>query len=331
MSAPNDIILYHYQFSPFARRVTWYLTLRGIPYAECLQPAILPRPDLERLGVAYRRIPILAHGRSIYCDSRLILEKLESAFPNSHLESIDPEQEAVRQLLATWTIDGGIFMRAAQMIPPELPLLKDPKFQKDRENYTGRSWSEEQVKALRPEAIVHIQQGFDFLEKGLLADGREWILNTKGPSLADIEAIWPFHWMIDLKRALPKDKFSPDIYPKVYTWVKRFSEAVATAKAKMDKPVRLSGEEAAKVTNSASVSPIDREGDLVDDGDPTHLKHGAQVESWPIDTGFKSRDRGNLVRLNEYECVLENSLGVRIYHPRWNFRIQAVKNDRAKM
>ncbi len=78
-------------------------------------------------------------------------------------------------------------MRAAQAIPPELPLLKDPKFQKDRKEYTGRSWSLEDVRALRPEALAHLRDGFDMLETGLLADGREWILKTEKPSLADIE------------------------------------------------------------------------------------------------------------------------------------------------
>ena len=34
--APNGIVLWHYPFSPFARRVVWYLTLRGIEYAECV-------------------------------------------------------------------------------------------------------------------------------------------------------------------------------------------------------------------------------------------------------------------------------------------------------
>lgn len=78
-------------------------------------------------------------------------------------------------------------MRAAQAIPPDTPLLKDTKFTKDREDYTGRSWSQEDVRALRPEALAHLRDGFDMLELGLLADGREWILGTKKPSLADIE------------------------------------------------------------------------------------------------------------------------------------------------
>ena len=42
----------------------------------------MPRPDLaERLGVTYRRIPVLAIGKDVYCDSSLIAAALERRFP----------------------------------------------------------------------------------------------------------------------------------------------------------------------------------------------------------------------------------------------------------
>ena len=43
-------------------------------------PIVLPRNDLEALGIKYRRIPVLAVGKDVYCDSALmfdlILDKL---------------------------------------------------------------------------------------------------------------------------------------------------------------------------------------------------------------------------------------------------------------
>ena len=42
-----------------------------------MQPRILPRPDITRLGINYRRIPLLSIGRDVYLDTRLILQKLE--------------------------------------------------------------------------------------------------------------------------------------------------------------------------------------------------------------------------------------------------------------
>ena len=129
----------------------------------------------------------MTFGRDIYCDTRLILQKLEEKFPSGALGASQPDQKAVEKLLEKWNIDAGVFVRAAQSLPPEMPLLNDPKFTKDREEYTGRSWAKADVARMRPEALAHMRDAFDLLETGLLADGREWILETEKPSLADIE------------------------------------------------------------------------------------------------------------------------------------------------
>jgi glutathione S-transferase len=43
-----------------------------------------PRIDLmDRLGIRYRRIPVLAIGRDVYVDSSLIADALEKRFPES--------------------------------------------------------------------------------------------------------------------------------------------------------------------------------------------------------------------------------------------------------
>lgn len=31
-----QIVFYHYAYSTFARRIQWYLLLRGLPYSECV-------------------------------------------------------------------------------------------------------------------------------------------------------------------------------------------------------------------------------------------------------------------------------------------------------
>ncbi len=152
----------------------------------------MPRPDLAALGVSYRRIPLLSLGRDIYCDSRLMLQKLEAHFPDGALGAQGSEGKALERLLEKWTFDAGMFARASQLLPLNLPLLKNSVFTKDREQYSGRSWNKESMERARPEALVHLREGFEFLETTLLADGREWILKTEKPSLADIEGTNPF-------------------------------------------------------------------------------------------------------------------------------------------
>ncbi len=153
------------------------------------QPPVLPRPDLNALGVKYRRIPLMSIGRDVYCDTRLILQKLEKHFPNGALGSSQVDGRALQKLLEIWTVDGGVFNRAAQLIPSSMPLLNDPKFTKDQEDLTGRRLDQSPIEAFRPEALAHIRTCFDLLETTLLADDREWVLKTKRPSLADIEGM----------------------------------------------------------------------------------------------------------------------------------------------
>jgi hypothetical protein len=135
----------------------------------------------------------VAIGRDVYNDTRLILAKLETLYPSHRrisFPSSSPEQCALERLLESWAVDGGVFARASQLIPSSMPLLRDPKFTKDREDYTGRSWTKAAVDQGRPEALVEIRRAFEILEDTLLKDGREWVLKTEGPGLGDIEGEW---------------------------------------------------------------------------------------------------------------------------------------------
>jgi glutathione S-transferase len=179
----------------------------------------MPRPDVKALGVSYRRIPLCAIGRDIYNDTRLILQKLETIFPPSAdhpaISSTKPDEKAIERLLDFWIIDGGIFARASQLIPTSMPLLNDEKFTKDREQYTGRSWSKDAITANRPEAVTDMKSAFAFLETTILADGRNWVLKTDGPSLADIEG--KLTVLIDIKRLLTQSYSGVAILLACYT------------------------------------------------------------------------------------------------------------------
>ena len=106
-------------------------------------------------------------GRDIYCDTRLILQKLEEKFPSGALGALKPDERALEKLLEAWTIDGGIFVRATQTMPVEMPLLDDPKFVKDREEYMGRSWAK----------FVYFRGMFHFSEQP--TNGKEYLRNKR--------------------------------------------------------------------------------------------------------------------------------------------------------
>ncbi|KAE9378188.1 glutathione s-transferase-related protein-like protein [Stipitochalara longipes BDJ] len=341
MDSSREIIFYHYSFSPYARRITWYLNLRRIPYKQCMQPATMPRPDIASLGTAYRRIPLLSIGRDIYVDTRLILSKLETFFPPSTTHpslspspsptssSLNSSSKTIEKLLEHWAIDAGMFNRAAALIPSDMPLLKDPNFTKDREDYNGRSWSREDVEKGRPEALVEVKGQFEFFEGVVLADGREWVLGGgDGPGLADIEAVWLFSWLKGLKGALPPDYISAQQFPKTFAWVERFDAVALAAMKKNGAAQKIPGAEALKAVGNGEWA---EEEASVDEKDPSELKKGEMVEVCPIDSGFSRKDTGRLVGLSTSEVVIEvrtqEGAQVRIHAPRHGFRVRRTKES----
>lgn len=287
----------------------------------------MPRPDLARLGIKYRRIPVLSVGRDVYLDTRLIIQKLEQLYPSvPKLGATDAEQIAVQRLLERLSVDGGVFSAAMRLIPADLPLLKDPKFQKDRADFTGERLTRETAAALRPEAVNEIRQVMDLLETTLLADGREWVLKTAKPSLADIEAVWPLHWLAGMPGALPADQVSEKQFPRVYAWIQRFQKAVSAAKAAQPKPTTVSGEQAQDIITSAPFSEEEGDVDAADGLAAFHgLSKGRRVALWPTDTGANHKDVGRLVSLTASEVVIEpeaEGVQVRLHAPRHGFRVR---------
>lgn len=125
----TDLVSVHsYAFSPYGRKVTQYLTLRNISYSVVEQPPMLPRSDVDALGVAYRRIPLMALGRDIYCDTKCILDKLEALYPpsNEHpaLGAGGRKAKALEILLDKWST-AIVFQSACTTIPADLAPMQN--------------------------------------------------------------------------------------------------------------------------------------------------------------------------------------------------------------
>jgi len=269
----------------------------------------------------------MAIGRDIYNDSRLIIRKLEELFPSAkQISATGVEQKAIERLLESWVVETGLFRKAAALIPSNAPALNDPRFIKDREDFTGRRWSKENVEKGRPEAVVDIKSAFEFLETTLLADGRDWVLKTERPTLADIEAVWPLHWLNTLPGALPPVQISAKQFPKVFAWIDRFDKAVQVAAKEAGKPKTLNGPEAEKQISNDEFAESEGKADA---NDPSGVKKGDVIEVWPIDSGFSRKDIGKLVALSTHEIVIESwtksGQTVRVHTPRHGFRFRKVE------
>lgn len=291
------------------------------------------------LNRADRRIPLMSIGRDVYADTRIILSKLEELYPASDahpaISASTAEGRAIEQLVSRAWIDGGIFMAAAGSMPADAPLLRDPKFQSDRADLVGlpdgapSPFSRAALEARRPDSLTAIRDGVELLETTLLADGRDWVLggdSGAGPSLADIEAVWPFIWLKGLPGALPADVIGPARYPKVFAWIERFGKVTAAKGKANGKPREVAGEEAAKIITGSGFAEEQLGG--VDETEivvkAQGLKAGDDVRVWPSDYGSKHKDAGKLVAITSKQIVIETQGAagkVRLHTPRHGFKI----------
>ncbi|KAL1632620.1 hypothetical protein SLS56_003519 [Neofusicoccum ribis] len=344
------IILFCYPGSVYSRRVSWYLDLRRIPYTQSIQPPQLPRPLLKRtLHLNYRRIPVLAIGRSLLCDTRLILAKLERLFPPSAahpslLPSTDGGGAAtLAALLEQWTTGPDVFFAAVGLIPATTPLLRDPAFVADRAELAGVDLAAAAASgAARPAARAHVERALGFVDAVVLAAGaRDWVAGAE-PSLADLQGVWVLDWLLCdpfMEGALGSPEEVGELegrFPHAVGWVRRWRRWVVEEKgawdAEREEPRAPVGEEevVAKVFGEGSTFV-----DEVAAWDEAYarvlgLERGAVVEVAPTDYGSKHKDRGRLVGFGLDEVVIEvdveeRGCALRLHFPRTGFQVQKVE------
>lgn len=326
----TSIVLFTYPESVVGRRTEWYLTLRGIPYFTCRVDTKMPRPVLDRLDVHYRRIPVLAVGRDIYCDSRCIIDHLERSYTERpKLGSDKVYEKGIEHVLESWIFDGPPYMKTAGMIPPDASLVQDKAWLDDRAELTGIQFSEEGLKDGLKDALSHARLHLRIIEEELMGDERKWLSGGESPGLSDVHVLWVFDWMtrpkdrMGMKHAYPW-LLNGENYPKTFAWIDRMEGAFKAAQAKNPPPQVLSDDEAVKLIESASYfEPAQL---TVDESDPTGLKKGDEIDLIALDsapsTGISRRDVGTLGGLTVTSATIatktKNNVEVRIHYQRAN-------------
>jgi glutathione S-transferase len=73
----HELILHHYDFSPFSEKIRLIFGLKALAWRSVTIPSVMPKPDLIALTGGYRHTPVLQIGADIFCDTRLIARELE--------------------------------------------------------------------------------------------------------------------------------------------------------------------------------------------------------------------------------------------------------------
>ncbi|KAE8383139.1 hypothetical protein BDV26DRAFT_304035 [Aspergillus bertholletiae] len=331
-ATPPPIVLYHYPLSPWAQKVTAYLALRGIEYSECHQPLHWPRPDLtDHFNIQYRRIPVMAIGRDFYYDTTLILEKLETLYPEKKtpLGAKGSVENGLSKLLEKWA-ETAVMKSTPFALPPDAPLWKDDRFLQDRVELWGDQFGHEARKKQHPGALAEVRLHFGLLED-LLGDGREWILGGDNIKLADIHASCLLSWLATLPGTLSNDFFSEESYPRTHSYLTRYQKAIKCAMDNAPAPTILSAPDAAeRILQSNYAEP-----DGIVMSDPTGFRQGQMVavsRNDDLSSKIKHRDVGHLVTLTSQEIAIVTraktaDIDIRIHCPRWQFLAEATEAE----
>jgi glutathione S-transferase len=170
-----EIILHHYDTSPFSEKVRLLLGLRGLAWRSVIQPTIMPKPELVPLTGGYRRIPVLQIGADVYCDSQVIMAQIAARAGGPPLEG------------AGWAVNlwaDRLFFGAT--VPIIFGEIEVPRaFIEDREKLSGRPFDSAAMKAAAHHMRGQWRAQAAWLDQGLAHSD---YLAGDAPGLADIAA-----------------------------------------------------------------------------------------------------------------------------------------------
>ena len=181
----DEIILHHYDTSPFSEKVRVMLGVKGLSWRSVIQPVIMPKPELTPLTGGYRRIPVLQIGADIYCDTQVILAELEAR---------QARPAVVRG--ADWAVnlwaDRLFFQATVAVVFGELGDAVPADFIADREKLSGRAFDMAVMKAAAGPMKAQWRAEAAWIERGLASND---FLGGSTPSLSDIAAYMNVWWL----------------------------------------------------------------------------------------------------------------------------------------
>src|SRR6202521_6155320 len=210
----TDIILHHYDTSPYSEKVRLGFGLKGLAWSSVELPQIMPKPKLTALTGGYRKTPVLQIGADIYCDSQLIMRELERRYPSPIFY---PAGHGAADALAWWA-EKTTFLPAVSIAFAKRPDALPEGFLEDRAKFSGRNIDPATMTAAVPNLLDQLRAHFDWLNQ-ILTDGRSF-LQGSAASLADLAAYHPV-WF--LRRNFGSATAPLDGFPRLLTWAERIA------------------------------------------------------------------------------------------------------------
>jgi glutathione S-transferase len=304
----SKIILHHYPMSTFSEKARLTCGLKKLAYKQVIVPIAAPKPDLVTLTGGYRRAPVMQIGADIYCDSHLILRKIEQLHPQPTLFPNGSEGEATA---LAWWAERYVFMPALGFIANVNADLYPPDFVAERKEF-GYLLGKDEVKPLFSRYMQQLAAHLAWFQS-IMADGRPFVLGDQ-VSAADLAA-YPSIWFLRKWGGAETERWLP-IKPLI-GWVER------VAALGYGHPTEIAGTAALDIARKSTPAVAD----LPADCDPSGLKSGARVSVTPDDVG-RDPVHGVLVGADDREVVIRRSDSragiVQVHFPRAGYDVAAV-------
>lgn len=262
---------------------------------------VLPRPILEKLDITYRRIPVLAIGKDVYCDSSLIIDTLQSTFNGLPTTPADKAYEV---------FGVGIFSSALNIIST---AALTPEFIKDRETiFPGLK--NPNYAELRPSGLAELKAKFLIIENEFLGSSSGPFISGEKFGLADLHAGWAVGWVLQSIGLAKEPGFSESDFPRIYKWISSGPRAHFRD---------MGQEEVWETVQNADYSAKDIG---INEGDPLGIAKGTEVTVENSDTKAGAHpQKGKLVGLSDRETVVELKNGIRVHFPRVGYVVKQAK------
>ena len=301
----SDIILHHYDLSPFSEKIRLALGYKGLDWHSVVVEAVPPRPLLDTLTGGYRRVPVLQVGADIYCDTEVIFRALERIKPEPTLY---PTGEGMAKALSLWW-DRSTWKPAIGVLVGHIGEHLPEEFLKDRKNnYLGYDISKQGMAPMQP-AYVQQLTAFAGWLTSMLRENGDYLTGDR-LSAADLTCHHSL-WLLRANCGAEAIDAQLHLSPEVIAWMGRIGAIGHGSKTDM------TPEEAVAIAKAAT--PTDPG---LGNNDPSGIAPGTEVTVTPDDNA-RVPVTGTLVGADAQEVVIAidspEAGQLHVYFPRAGF------------
>jgi glutathione S-transferase len=302
----TDIILHHYDASPFTQKALRMLGLKNLEWHSVETPMMLPKPDLVCLTGGYRGTPVMQIGADIYIDTQCIARELEHRFPEP---TFFPAGDAgLAFALVKWSDE--FFQAGLKLALALLGPDWDAAFREDRQALFVHL-DFDSMDAETGHAMAQLQASAGLLN-AQLADGRSFLTGDHA-GLADIQA-FSVPWFT--RAALPITEQLFRNFSHLPAWEARVAELGEGDRQPID---------TSKAHRIAQESQPDLTSDIAEN-EAQDLEAGMSVKVMPDDFSLRGAVDGVLLRTSPVELAIHRSTGdlgdLVIHFPRLGYRVE---------